>query len=60
MECQKSRFLLNQMLSLFSVINPAYIQGINIFDRIYLNFKDCKIEHLKIIRNEYQHTKKVN
>ena len=63
MQFQKSTFLLNQMMSLFFTTNPTYIHEINIFQKDYLDLKhlkkfsgDCKLEHLKIVRNGHQHT----
>ena len=41
-QCQKSPFLLHQILSLFSTINFAYIKGINIFERDYSNLRYLK------------------
>ena len=48
MQCQRSPFFLRQVLPLFSTINLAYVQEINIFGRDYSNlrlqaktFKSC-------------------
>ena len=53
---------LSQMLSLFSTIEPAYIQVVNICQRDYLNLKhlqksDVRNGHLKCVRNGQKHTK---
>ena len=52
------------MLSLFSTINLAYVQEINIFGGGYsvlrhLNnvYWDCKLEHWKIATHGHQYTK---
>ena len=61
MHYQKSPFLGRQMLSLFSTINLAYIQEINIFENNYSNLRHLKksngLKFLRIARNGHQLTK---
>ena len=44
MQCQKSPFLLHQILSLLSKISLAYALEITIFERGYSNLRHCKLE----------------
>ena len=65
MQCQKCIFLLRQMLSLMSAINPGdYYVSVRLFKFETLEkvqagafTSTCKLENLKIVRNEHRHTK---